>query len=255
MATFELIDDGTYRVEGEITQEDVKKINAFKVRINLVIQSTKGLSSEIISLINTDNVYFSILGGLDYYEKSKYDVIEYRERTQSNPKGLAEILRYFEGIEAEINPEWTDVQKCMYAYNALVVDIDYVENLEQDILSRGVTERSLNGILYKKLTCAGFAKTFKEMMDRLGIKCYYQNQKHTHAFNVVELDGKLRGIDITWDCVEKEKHEGKCLFKYFGRDSEFYKRDGHRIKRDSQETVYNLTTFTEQEIKENFRCN
>lgn len=251
MATFELIEDGTYRVEGEITQEDVKKINAFKIRTNLVLQNTKGQSSEIIKQINTDNVYFSILGGLDYYEKDKYDTNSYRERTQSNAKGLTKILEYFEGIEAEINPEWTDTQKCMYAYNALAVDTDYVKDLKQDILSDGVTERSLNGVLYNQLTCAGMAKTFKEMMDRLGINCYYQNQRSVHAFNVVELEGKLRGIDVTWDCNAKGE-DGKCSFKNFGQDPKFYQKYGHQIARDSQETVFDLTTFTEQEIQENY---
>lgn len=222
MAKFELIEDGTYRVEGEITKEDVEKINAFKIRTNLVLQNTKGQSSEIIKQINTDNVYFSILGGLDYYDKDKYNTTDYRKRTESNAKGLTEILQYFEKIESGINPKWTDTQKCMYAYNALAVDIDYVKDLNQDILSQGVTERSLNGILYNQLTCAGLAKTFKEMMDRLEINCYYQNQRNVHDFNVVELDGKLRGIDVTWDC-EQTKGE-KCSFRNFGRDPKFYKK-------------------------------
>lgn len=250
MATFELIDDGIYRVEGEITKEDVDRINAFKIRTNLVLQNTKGQSSEIISQINTDNVYFSILGGLDYYEKSKYDTTDYRERTQSNSRGLTKILQYFERIESEINPEWTDTQKCMYAYNALAVDTDYVRDLKQDILSNGVTERGLNGILYNQLTCAGMAKTFKEMMDRLGINCYYQNQKRVHAFNVVELDGKLRGVDVTWDCTKSEGE--KCSFKNFGRDPQFYEKYGHQIAGDSQENVFELTTFTDKEIQENY---
>ena len=250
MATFELIEDGTYRVEGEITQEDVERINAFKIRTNLVLQNTRGQSSEIISKINTDNVYFSILGGLDYYNKCKFNDREYIERTQSAPRGLTKILQYFERIEAGINPEWTDTQKCMYAYNALAVDTDYVRDLKQDILSEGVTERGLNGVLYNQLTCAGMAQTFKEMMDRLGIPCYYQNQRHVHAFNVVELDGKFRGIDVTWDCTKSDAE--KCSFRNFGRDPQFYEKYGHRIAGDNQETLFDLTTFTDDEIQENY---
>jgi hypothetical protein len=250
MATFELIEDGTYRVEGEITQEDVDRINAFKIRTNLVLQNTKGQSSEIIGKIKTDYVYFSILGGLDYYEKDKFNTANYIERTQSNPKGLTKILQYFEKIEEGINPEWTDTQKCMYAYNALAIDTDYVRELDQDILSNGVTERGLNGILYNQLTCAGMAKTFKEMMDRIGINCYYQNQRGVHAFNVVELEGKLRGVDVTWDCTRSK--EEKCSFRNFGRDPQFYEKHGHQIAGDSQEKVFDLTPFTDKEIQENY---
>lgn len=250
MATFELLEDGTYRVEGEITQEDVDRINTFQIRTCLVLQNTKGQSSEIIKQIKTDNVYFSILGGLDYYNKSKFNSSDYIERTYSAPKGLTKILEYFERIESGINPEWTDIQKCMYAYNALAVDTEYVKDLDQDILSNGVTERGLNGVLYNQLTCAGMAQTFKEMMDRLGIPCYYQNQRHIHAFNVVELDGKYKGIDVTWDCTKTDGE--KCSFKNFGRDPDFYKKYGHQISKDEQETVFDLTPFTDKEIQDNY---
>lgn len=250
MATFELIEDGKYRVEGKITKEDIDRINTFQIRTCLVLPNTKGQSSEIIRQIKTDNVYFSILGGLDYYNKEKFNNSNYIERTQSAPKGLTKILEYFEKIEAGINPEWTDTQKCMYAYNALAVDTEYVKDLKQDILSTGVTERGLNGVLYNQLTCAGMAQTFKEMMDRIGIPCHYQNQRRVHAFNVVELDGKLRGIDVTWDCTKSDTE--KCSFRNFGRDPNFYEKYGHQISGDSEETVFNLTTFTDEEIQENY---
>lgn len=250
MAVFELIGDSTYRIEGELTKEDIDKINNFEVRTNLVLKNTKGLSSEMVSKIETNKVYFSILGGLDYYQKDKYDTKDYRERTHSNPKGLTKILQYFEHVEAGINPNWTDMQKCMYAYNALAVDIDYVKDLEQDILSDGVTERGLNGILYMQLTCAGMEKAFKEMMDRLGIECHYQNQRRVHAFNVVKLDGKYRGVDVTWDCTKSDRE--KCAFRNFGIDPNFYEKHGHQIVGDNQERIFELTTFTEQEIQENY---
>lgn len=250
MATFELIEDGTYKVEGEITQEDVDRINAFQIRTCLVLPNTKGQSSEIIKQIKTDNVYFSILGGLDYYNKEKFNNPNYIERTQAAPKGLTKILQYFERIESEMNPEWTDTQKCMYAYNALAVDTEYVKDLKQDILSNGITERGLNGVLYNQLTCAGIAQTFKEMMDRLDIPCHYQNQRRVHAFNVVELDGKLRGIDVTWDCTKNDGE--KCTFRNFGRDPNFYEKYGHQISGDSEETIFDLTTFKDEEIQENY---
>ena len=249
MAIFKLLENCIYKVEGTITEEDVAKINTLQVRTILILQNTAGQSSSIINQITTDNVCFRILGGLDYFEKTKYKEDGYISRTESNPKGLAEILKYFERIESEMDPNWTDTQKCMYAYSALAVDMDYVADLEENIIGEGITERSLNGILYNQLTCAGFAKVFKEMMDRLGIPCYYQNQKGLHDFNVVELDGKLRGIDVTWDCTHKE--DGRCTFRYFGRDPYFYKERGHQIKNDREETEFNLTTFTDQEIEEN----
>ena len=67
---------------------------------------------------------------------------------------------------------------------------------------------------------------------------YYQNQRSVHAFNVVELDGKLRGVDVTWDCTKNPGE--KCSFRNFGRDPKFYEKYGHQIAGDSQEIVFDL---------------
>lgn len=250
MATFELIEDATYRITGTITQEDIEKINSFSTRTILVLQNTVGQSSDTISKINSKNVVFSVLGGLDYFKKDKYNNSGYIERTYSNPQGLTEILCYFESIEAEINPNWTDTQRCMYIHNALATDMEYVKHLPQDVVEDGVTERSLNGILYGQLTCAGLAKAYKEMLDRQNIQCIYQNQRSVHAFNVVELEGKMRGVDVTWDCTKKSNE--KCSFKNFGLDPNFYMKHGHRIQKDEQEQVYDLTPFEEKKLLQDY---
>ena len=119
----------------------------------------------------------------------------------------------------------------MFLYNALVVDMEYAENYEE-IQSSGTTERSLNGILYGKLVCAGFAQVYKEMLDRIGINNYYQNQKDAHDFNIIEIDGKKYGVDVTWDNNDKKNNNGRCGFGRFGHDPEFYTRHGHQLYRE-----------------------
>ena len=228
MAEFTMIDKNKYKIVGTLTEEDINRINTFKNRTTLILDNTIGLSSELISNIRSNRVVFSIKGGLDYDTKEKYKQRKYIDRTFISSSGLIKIIRYFEYNESLIDPNWNEFEKAMFLYNALVVDMDYAYGYE-NIQSVGTTERSLNGILYGKLVCAGFAQVYKEMLDRIGIKNYYQNQKDVHAFNIIEVDGKKYGVDVTWDNNDKKNNNGRCGFGRFGHDPEFYNRHGHQL--------------------------
>lgn len=223
-----MIDKNKYKIVGTLTEGDINRINTFKNRTTLILDNTIGLSSELISKIRSNRVVFSIKGGLDYDTKEKYKQRKYIDRTFISSSGLIKIIRYFEYNESLIDPNWNEFEKAMFLYNALVVDMDYAYGYE-NIQSVGTTERSLNGILYGKLVCAGFAQVYKEMLDRIGIKNYYQNQKDVHAFNIIEVDGKKYGVDVTWDNNDKKNNNGRCGFGRFGHDPEFYNRHGHQL--------------------------
>ena len=231
MAEFVSIDKNKYKIVGTLTEEDINKINSFKNRTTLILDNTVGLTSELASKIVSDRVVFSIKGGLDYDIKEKYKEQKYIDRTFVSPSGLKNIIKYFEYTESLIEPNWNEFEKAMFLYNALVVDMEYAEDYEK-IQSAGTTERSLNGILYGKLVCDGFAQVYKEMLDRVGIKNYYQNQKDIHAFNIIEIDGKKYGVDITWDNNDKKNNNGRCGFGRFGHDPEFYTQHGHQLYKE-----------------------
>lgn len=266
MAEFTSINKNKYKIIGILTKEDINKINSFKNRTTLILDNTVGLSSELVSKIISDRVVFSIKGGLDYETKEKYKEQKYINRTLVSPNGLKSIIKYFEYTENLIEPNWNEFEKAMFLYNALVVDMEYAENYEK-IQPPGTTERSLNGILYGKLVCAGFAQVYKEMLDRIGIKNYYQNQKDVHAFNVIEIDGKKYGVDITWDNNDKKNNNGRCGFGRFGHDSEFYTRHGHQLYKeidisddfeitilekiyDNDEEIYDLSLLSMEQLNE-----
>ena len=266
MAEFIPIDKDKYRIVGKLTEDDINMINAFKNRTTLILKNTVGLSSELVSKIESDRVVFSIKGGLDYDIKEKYKSQKYVDRTFVSPSGLKKIIKYFEYNESMIDPNWNEFEKAMFLYNALCVDMEYSEDYET-IQSPGTTERSLNGILYGKLVCAGFAQVYKEMLDRVGIKNYYQNQRDVHAFNVIEIEGKKYGVDITWDNNDKKNNNNKCCFARFGQDPNFYTRHGHQLyteeldfdsedvfktKRvyDTDEEIYDLSVLSVEQLNE-----
>ena len=42
-----------------------------------------------------------------------------------SPRELARIIRYFEKIERNIKPSWTPLEKSMYVYKMLTIDLHY----------------------------------------------------------------------------------------------------------------------------------
>lgn len=241
-----------YYVEGEITRQDVEQINKLSGSVVLVLKNTKGQNSEVIKNIKGNNIEFSVVGGLNYFQKQKFRSQHYIERTLIEPRELSKIINFFEKVESKIRYSWTDSQKCMYVYKTLAEALHYNLDHEPEFVKGKDVVRSLNGLLFGRLVCSGFALVFKEAMDRIGIPCVYQNKRGSHSWNIVELDGKRRGVELTWDCSGKRQNKNKCGFYHYGRQDsiEFYtKNDGHHdISRDPEETMYDFEPFTMEEL-------
>lgn len=240
-----------YKVEGKITEHDVIKINQLSSKTILILENTKDQNAEILKSINSSNVSFSVLGGINYLNKNKYKMEKYFDRTIIKPHVLSLIIEYFEKIERQIRYSWTDTQKCMFVYKKLVEELHYKTDFESDYEQGKDVVRSLDGVLYGKMVCAGFALVFKEMMDRLNIGCEYQNKPHTHSWNVVNLEGKNYAIDLTWDCCNKGP-DNKCYFYHFGLDKDFYNNRNHDISNETDETEYEIDLFDLKTIARNY---
>ena len=203
-----------YKIEGSLTEEDIKEINSFTKQVILILDNTVGQNSNIINMIDNDYVLFSVRGGINPDEKSKYKDTDYFDRTLMSPKALSKVIEYFENIERMIKPEWTETQKAMFLYGALARDNSYdYKDYGSDIHKAGTTLRSLNGLLYQRQVCAGFALSFKEGMDRLGIPCLFRNRMHERDYNLIEVDGKIIGVDLTWDLTTN-----LCDYRWFGSE-------------------------------------
>lgn len=215
----------------------------------LVIKNTKGQSAEMLKEIGNkySNITVSVLGGLNPEKKKKFDYRHYQERTYFSPSTLSKIIKVYESIERKIDISWTDTQKAMFAYRELGNHMIYSElNVNGIDWARGI-----GGLLFGKAVCSGFAMIYAELLDRLGIENYYQNQSHSHSWNVAKLDGKYRGIDLTWDVAKKD--ENGCDFRFFGQDANFYNHKYHNIDGEREETKFPLVPFTKEELIENFR--
>ena len=88
----------------------------------------------------------------------------------------------------------SDAERVKYAHDYLTSTIEYVAG------------SSYNQSAYSALTlgqsvCAGYARAFQYMMQKMGIPCAYVvgYAGENHAWNLVQLDGEHYAMDVTWD--------------------------------------------------------
>ena len=195
------------------------------------------------TIIIKSTITIRIIGGLDEKEKPKFDSQQYYDRTLYRPSEVYRIIEKMEQIENKINPSWNDLEKAMFIYKTMCEGMKY-DHIDIPYKGRDLN-RNLLGFLTGKSVCAGFAMMFKEMMDRQGIRCLYQNRQHGHAWNLLEINGKLVPIDLTWDNTLNENQNNRCDFKYFGRDKNFFNNPNHQV---TGEKIHQASFLTDNEV-------
>lgn len=181
------------------------------LKVALEISSTKYLSSDLIKKL-PQNILIRVSGGYDKerVERNKNKIYEggesgifYEEAVVYTRDELASIVNEIEQIEKGYQPNWSPLQKIIYTYDKLKREIMYDPKHEKKPSSE---TSSLRGIVTKETICSGYALIFKEIMDRNNIDCEYvegylkrNDKKGTHAWNIINLNGKKYGIDLTKD--------------------------------------------------------
>jgi len=143
---------------------------------------------------------------------------------------MIKIIEKIEEIEVGINPYWDEVTKAYYVYDYLKKQIMYDPNYKK-IENDSSKIRSLKGLIRDKTVCAGYAVIYKEILNRLGIKCAYiqgyvphNNSRDGHAWNVIKLnDGRLIPIDVTWENTNLRRGNYNSI-DYFGQNIDIFEK-------------------------------
>lgn len=103
-----------------------------------------------------------------------------------------------------------------YVHDALVVLVDY------DDYSK-MNQSAYSALVNHKTVCAGYARAFQYLMQRLNIPCYYCTgfSGEDHAWNIVEVNSNYANVDVTWDDTEPSTYD------FYNKSDEEY-ADTHR---------------------------
>lgn len=196
----------------KLTIQDIQKINEMKPKF-ISIRSTKYLDRRILRELDA-SIKIRIIGE-DENKSSKVKEIKQRtlkterEDTLYSKEELEQVLTIYEEYEEGIHEEWSDLNKALYVYARLVAEYDVAS-------SKYANENSsiLKSIYTSNPNSKGFARNFRELMDRINIPCrYVENIEGTHAWNEIKIDGEYYPVDIALDA--RISHD-KGPRKYFG---------------------------------------
>ena len=81
-----------------------------------------------------------------------------------------------------------------------------------------MNQSAYSALVEGKSVCAGYARAYQYLMQRLGIPCYYCTgyAGEEHAWNIVALDDGYYNVDLTWDDTPGGEYD------YFNKTDEDY---------------------------------
>lgn len=205
---------------------NIEQLNELKRRypnLNVLVEipNTYDLSSEMLKKLDK-RIAIRVAGGydknrIDNCNDIKYDDGETGEYFTTaviyTRNELVKIIEEMEKIESKLDSNWSSLQKAIYIYNALKNSIMYDPKYKTKPSSE---VRSLRGFISRQTVCAGYSLMFKEMLERQGITCHYV-EGGEHAWNIMEIDGKLYPVDLTWDNTRFRKGRMNT-YSYFAQD-------------------------------------
>lgn len=159
-------------------------------------------------------------------ENSSYlsDEFQNENELKEAKKGLEEL----KGKIISILDGYNDYEKIKNLHDWMI------NNLTYDTTYHKANIYNIYGALKNGTTvCEGYARSFKYILDGLGIESVLvsgdatnsNGETESHAWNYVKLDGKWYAIDLTWDdpiIMDGGKLTNEARYKYFLRGSDTF---------------------------------
>lgn len=92
-----------------------------------------------------------------------------------------------------------------------------IDKIEYD-KGADMNQSAYSALVEGKSVCAGYARAYQYLMQKLGIPCYYCTgyAGTDHAWNIVALDDGYYNVDLTWDDTPDGEYD------YFNRTDQEY---------------------------------
>lgn len=112
----------------------------------------------------------------------------------------------------------SDEEKERYVHDTLIEMIEYDE-------SASLNQSAYSALVNHRTVCAGYAKAFQYLMQKLDIPCYFvvgQSEGQQHAWNLVYIDSRWMNVDVTWDDGLDD------LYYFFNKNDSFFEESHSR---------------------------
>ena len=229
--TFEIIRNALYEHKNEFTIVYDENIRCLAKLYENVIND----SPELYYVLGTVSICRS---AEEYTIRPNYRTEEFDTELFSTSNSAAEAIN---DILAQIQKGMTDLDKVIavhdYIVNHYEYDYTYTYYYANEFFK------------YKRGVCNAHALAFKQIMDRLGIKCTLASSKQmNHVWNMVYINGNYYHLDLTWDEGSWEEC-GYVSHKYFmlsdtAMSDESHKHYGWSASAKASDTTYDTYFWT-----------
>lgn len=133
-----------------------------------------------------------------------------------------------------------DYEREKYVHDTLIAQTEYSASAKMN-------QSAYSALVNGSTVCAGYARAFQYMLQKLWIPCYYCTgyAGENHAWNIVALDDGYYNVDATWDDT------GNGTYAYFNKTDADYA--GNHLRQDLSVNLppCNATVFRNLESAEN----
>lgn len=201
------------------------------------------------------------IGGINTYnvsigpgENTNYLRDEFQTQEQIQ-KAQAYIKNIIDQIIQQTTQD-SDIEKARKVQNWLISTIDY-ENTDE-----AKNKHNIYGALHdRKAVCEGYARSFKYIMEKIGVPCILvsgtgtnsEGRTESHAWNYLQINYNWYAIDVTWNdpvIIGIGSLTDEMKYKYFLNGSEEFfrnhKEDGTISENSMKFTFPTLSTTNYQ---------
>lgn len=144
--------------------------------------------------------------------------------------------RYELAVDAALSwtsPTWSDIENAKALNDYLVWETCYGYPSSGD---KTVSHGSYGCLVNKRAVCDGYAKAYRDLCSRVGIKCAVTKSKElNHAWNIVTIGKHNYHVDVCWNdpilganIGDYDDVMGKTMMRYFLYSDAGFKANGHR---------------------------
>ena len=123
--------------------------------------------------------------------------------------------------------------------NSMLTQVENLSNYEKELRTHdylidkieydkgaAMNQSAYSALVEGKSVCAGYARAFQYLMQRMGIPCYYCTgfAGEDHAWNIVALEDGYYNVDVTWDDTPGGEHD------YFNKSDRDF--ESTQVRRD-----------------------
>ncbi len=215
---YEMLDKKEKELYNQLYEEAVSLETTVRPRVTV---DKKQLQNAFFAVYNDHPELFWLDASYSYEYMSDGTVVSVDLIISRASGDFEELKKNFEekaeNIAAGARNLATDFEKEKYVHDYLIDNIIYDE-------THYINQNAYSALIDGRTVCAGYARAFQYIMQKLDIPCYYVVgiADEDHAWNMVELDGEFYNVDVTWDDTEYGRYD------YFNKTDAQFETDHTR---------------------------